>query len=137
MTRVATFPIGIDPERFTRALDTDEVQGNIAKLLNRYAGRKIMLGVDRLDMVKGIPQKLLAYEKFLEEHPEWRDKVRRIPPLWCSHLLFIPSPYHSFSRDHPFVGSPRADCSALEDRCSRVSEAEVGLSHSHFLFTPP
>ena len=34
-----------------------------------------MLGVDRLDMVKGIPQKLLAYEKFLEEHPEWRDKV--------------------------------------------------------------
>jgi trehalose 6-phosphate synthase/phosphatase len=36
-----------------------------------------MLGVDRLDMVKGIPQKLLAYEKFLEEHPEWRDKVWR------------------------------------------------------------
>jgi len=35
-----------------------------------------MLGVDRLDMVKGIPQKLLAFEKFLEEHPEWRDKVR-------------------------------------------------------------
>ena len=34
-----------------------------------------MLGVDRLDMVKGIPQKLLAFEKFLEEHPEWRDKV--------------------------------------------------------------
>ena len=34
-----------------------------------------MLGVDRLDMVKGIPQKLLAYEKFLEENPQWRDKV--------------------------------------------------------------
>jgi trehalose-6-phosphate synthase len=26
-------------------------------------------------MIKGIPQKLLAYEKFLQEHPEWRDKV--------------------------------------------------------------
>ena len=35
----------------------------------------MMLGVDRLDMIKGIPQKLLAFEKFLEEHPEWRDKV--------------------------------------------------------------
>jgi hypothetical protein len=34
-----------------------------------------MLGVDRLDMIKGIPQKLLAFEKFLYEHPEWRDKV--------------------------------------------------------------
>lgn len=75
MTRVAAFPIGIDPERFTRALETEEVQMNIAKLLNRYAGRKVMLGVDRLDMIKGIPQKLLAFEKFLEEHAEWRDKV--------------------------------------------------------------
>ena len=34
-----------------------------------------MLGVDRLDMIKGIPQKLLAFEKFLDEHPEWADKV--------------------------------------------------------------
>lgn len=34
-----------------------------------------MLGVDRLDMIKGIPQKILAFEKFLEENPDWRDKV--------------------------------------------------------------
>ena len=34
-----------------------------------------MLGVDRLDMIKGIPQKILAFEKFLEENPTWRDKV--------------------------------------------------------------
>ena len=36
---------------------------------------KVMLGVDRLDMIKGIPQKILAFEKFLEENPDWRDKV--------------------------------------------------------------
>ncbi|XP_010273426.1 PREDICTED: alpha,alpha-trehalose-phosphate synthase [UDP-forming] 1-like isoform X2 [Nelumbo nucifera] len=35
----------------------------------------VMLGVDRLDMIKGIPQKILAFEKFLEENPDWRDKV--------------------------------------------------------------
>ena len=34
-----------------------------------------MLGVDRLDMIKGIPQKILAFEKFLEENANWRDKV--------------------------------------------------------------
>lgn len=34
-----------------------------------------MLGVDRLDMIKGIPQKILAFEKFLEENPNWLDKV--------------------------------------------------------------
>lgn len=36
-----------------------------------------MLGVDRLDMIKGIPQKLLAFEKFLEENPDWINKVSR------------------------------------------------------------
>ncbi|KDD73644.1 glycosyltransferase, partial [Helicosporidium sp. ATCC 50920] len=75
LTRVAAFPIGIDPDRFTSALGSAEVRANVAQLLNRYAGRKVMLGVDRLDMVKGIPPKLLAFEKFLEEHPEWRDRV--------------------------------------------------------------
>jgi len=36
---------------------------------------QVMLGVDRLDMIKGIPQKLLAFEMFLEKNPEWREKV--------------------------------------------------------------
>ena len=34
-----------------------------------------MLGVDRLDTSKGIPQKILAFEKFLEENPNWHDQV--------------------------------------------------------------
>jgi trehalose 6-phosphate synthase/phosphatase len=41
ITRVGTFPIGIDPERFTHALETDEVQSHVAKLLMKYAGRKV------------------------------------------------------------------------------------------------
>ena len=31
--------------------------------------------MDRLDIIKGIPKKLLAFEKFLDENAEWRDKV--------------------------------------------------------------
>ena len=41
LTRVAAFPIGIDPERFVEALERPEVKGSIAGLLNRYAGRKV------------------------------------------------------------------------------------------------
>jgi len=74
-TRVAAFPIGIDPGRFTQALETERVQAHINELRQRFQGRKVMLGVDRLDMIKGIPQKLLGFEKFLSEHPEWRDRV--------------------------------------------------------------
>ncbi|CAN6443574.1 unnamed protein product [Victoria cruziana] len=75
LTRVAAFPIGIDPERFIRALELPQVQEHIRELKDRFSGRKVMLGVDRLDMIKGIPQKILAFEKFLEENPHWRDKV--------------------------------------------------------------
>ena len=74
-TRVAAFPIGIDPTRFHDALVTKVVQDHILELKARFKGRKVMLGVDRLDMIKGIPQKLLGYEKFLSDHPEWRDRV--------------------------------------------------------------
>ncbi|KAG9159260.1 hypothetical protein Leryth_025083 [Lithospermum erythrorhizon] len=75
LTRVAAFPIGIDSGRFIRALEFSDVQDHIKELKERFAGRKVMLGVDRLDMIKGIPQKILAFEKFLEENPYWRDKV--------------------------------------------------------------
>ncbi|XP_019425776.1 PREDICTED: alpha,alpha-trehalose-phosphate synthase [UDP-forming] 1-like isoform X1 [Lupinus angustifolius] len=75
LTRVAAFPIGIDSERFIRALYLPQVQEHIKELQERFKGRKVMLGVDRLDMIKGIPQKILAFEKFLEENAYWRDKV--------------------------------------------------------------
>ncbi|KAK7272608.1 hypothetical protein RJT34_29319 [Clitoria ternatea] len=75
LTRVAAFPIGIDSERFIRALDLPQVKKHIKELQDRFEGRKVMLGVDRLDMIKGIPQKILAFEKFLEENRDWHDKV--------------------------------------------------------------
>ncbi|XP_071920456.1 alpha,alpha-trehalose-phosphate synthase [UDP-forming] 1 [Coffea arabica] len=75
LTRVAAFPIGIDSSRFIRALELPQVKEHIRELKERFAGRKVMLGVDRLDMIKGIPQKILAFEKFLEENPVWQDKV--------------------------------------------------------------
>ena len=43
LTRVAAFPIGIDPERFAQALEKPNVKAHIAQLLNRYAGRKVLL----------------------------------------------------------------------------------------------
>lgn len=114
---ILQFPIGIDSDRFIRALELPKVRDHINELKQRFEGRKVlasayillnfkklfiqldvtcfmninwirnslpsmihfifqvMLGVDRLDMIKGIPQKILAFEKFLEENPNWREKV--------------------------------------------------------------
>ncbi|KAL4563413.1 hypothetical protein LXL04_027454 [Taraxacum kok-saghyz] len=75
LTRVVAFPIGNDSDRFVKAIQHPQVKNHIKEFEERFGGRKVMLGVDRLDMIKGIPQKLLAFEKFLEENPSWQDKV--------------------------------------------------------------
>ncbi|KAI9342782.1 glycosyltransferase family 20-domain-containing protein [Zopfochytrium polystomum] len=72
---VGTFPIGIDPEKFTQGLQSPKVQSRIAVLEERFKGVKILVGVDRLDYIKGVPQKLVAFELFLARHPEWINKV--------------------------------------------------------------
>ena len=51
------------------------MQERIATLKRKFQGVKLMVGVDRLDYIKGVPQKLHALEVFLTEHPEWVGKV--------------------------------------------------------------
>lgn len=47
----------------------------MARLRQNFGKKKILLGVDRLDYIKGIPQKLYAFDKMLTENPEWIGKV--------------------------------------------------------------
>jgi trehalose 6-phosphate synthase len=75
LAHVGTFPIGIDPTSFTRNLEKESVQKRMAALEQRFNGVKVIVGVDRLDYIKGVPQKLHALELFLTQHPEWIGKV--------------------------------------------------------------
>jgi len=72
---VDAFPIGIDPDKFAGSLRSVAVKDRIIALQRRFDGQRVILGIDRLDYVKGIPHKLLALEKFLTDHPEWIGKV--------------------------------------------------------------
>jgi len=72
---VGAFPIGIQPERFTETLAETRVQGRIAALEQKFKGQTVMVGVDRLDYMKGVPQKIRAFELFLLEHPEYVGRV--------------------------------------------------------------
>lgn len=72
---VAAFPIGIDPEKFVDGLKKPKVIDRIKALQRKFEGVKLIVGVDRLDYIKGVPQKLHALEVFLTEHPEWVGKV--------------------------------------------------------------
>ncbi|KAG9038736.1 Trehalose-6-P synthase/phosphatase complex synthase subunit [Tulasnella sp. UAMH 9824] len=72
---VGTFPIGIDPEQFVNGLQTEPVLKKLHAFEERFKGVKVIVGVDRLDYIKGVPQKLHALEVFLSQHPEWVGKV--------------------------------------------------------------
>lgn len=72
---VGAFPIGIDVDNFTDGLKKDSVIQRVQQLKDKFQDTKIIVGVDRLDYIKGVPQKLHALEVFLNEHPEWIGKV--------------------------------------------------------------
>jgi trehalose 6-phosphate synthase len=67
-------PLGVDAADFV-AGDGDEPDADVLGLADRVRGRRLILGVDRLDYSKGIPERLAAFECLLAKYPEWRRAV--------------------------------------------------------------
>lgn len=75
---VAAFPIGIQPEEFDELLSRCRVQDIISTLEQQLHGVKVLVGVDRVDYIKGIPETLRAFDKFLSEFPGRKGTVKLI-----------------------------------------------------------
>lgn len=73
--QLEVLPIGIEPSEVKELLRTPEARREQTDLERTFAGKRIIVGVDRLDYTKGIPLKLLAFEELLKAHPEWRENV--------------------------------------------------------------
>ncbi|MEQ1809318.1 MAG: trehalose-6-phosphate synthase [Terricaulis sp.] len=69
------FPIGIDAKSFAALAAAPEAQENYQRMVESKAGRKMLLGVDRLDYSKGIDERMLAYERLLNESPELKREI--------------------------------------------------------------
>lgn len=89
-----TCPIGIEPADFHRRLLKPGVHDMIGCMRDHYRGTKVILGLDRLDSIKGIPQKLCAFDDMLEREPDLIGKCTlvqvAIPSrdnLMCTRLL--------------------------------------------------
>ncbi|KAJ5772625.1 hypothetical protein N7520_003154 [Penicillium odoratum] len=72
---IGKFIVGIDPQKFTDTLKNPEVENRIKTLKEKYRGMTVIVGVDRLDHIKGLTQKLKGFDSFLDDHPELRNKV--------------------------------------------------------------
>ena len=77
-TRVGNFPISIDYGNFARQAAAADVAGRADELHRRLPQRKLILGIDRLDYTKGIPQRLLAFRNALDRYPELRERISLI-----------------------------------------------------------
>lgn len=73
--RPGAFPIGIDAAAFAALNASATAQESYARLIESKAGRKMLLGVDRLDYSKGIDERLLAYERLLTDNPTLRREI--------------------------------------------------------------
>lgn len=70
---VIHLPIGIDPVSLRQHLDNTEVAKWLDIMQERYKGKKLIVARDKLDHVRGVRQKLLSYELFLNKNPQWRE----------------------------------------------------------------
>lgn len=68
-------PISIDVAEFSRLATDEQTEENRAEYRRQFAGRRLLLGVDRLDYTKGIIERLLAFELLLERRQDLRSTV--------------------------------------------------------------
>ena len=75
LVKIDAFPMGVDFETYFNATSRRKVQKEIHKFLSTVGNRKIIFSIDRLDYTKGILERLDAFEVFLENNPEWHEKI--------------------------------------------------------------
>jgi trehalose 6-phosphate synthase len=75
IVQIGSFPVGVETEGLARlarrAIETEFVR----EVLDSLSGRAMIIGVDRLDYSKGLPERMNAFERFLTNFPDWRGKV--------------------------------------------------------------
>ncbi len=84
VVKADTFPMGIEFDKFHSASTGEAVQREKEVLRKSLPDVRTVLSVDRLDYTKGILNRLNGFERFLEEHPQWRGQVVLI-------LVIVPS----------------------------------------------
>ncbi len=76
-TLVRAYPISVDFEAISAAVDSPQTAEGIQHLRgeHRFEGKKLIVSVDRVDYTKGIPDKIRAFDRFLEKYPEFQGKA--------------------------------------------------------------
>ena len=114
-------PISIDFNEFNNAAHSPEVQDAAWYLHENLHERQLMLGIDRLDYTKGIPERFLAFELALEKYPELKQKISLLQVVVPSRTL---DPYYQKLKEQ------------LEQMTGRINArfGDAGWIPIHYIF---
>ncbi|XWS60712.1 hypothetical protein CRYUN_Cryun07bG0059300 [Craigia yunnanensis] len=87
---IKILPVGIHMGRLQSALDHPSSSTKVKEIVEQFNGKKLIVGVDDMDIFKGISLKVLAMEQLLQQHPELQGKIV---------LVQIVNPARSTGRD--------------------------------------
>ena len=73
--QLGAFPVSIETKAYMRLARNAGRSAMLALVRESLGGNKLVLGVERLDYSKGIPDRIKGFERFLELNPEWHGKV--------------------------------------------------------------
>jgi trehalose 6-phosphate synthase len=81
--RTGVYPIGVDVQAIAQSAAKAAGSAPVQRMMQSLVGRRLIVGVDRLDYAKGLLERFQAYRQFLESYPEQIGQVTflQIAPL--------------------------------------------------------
>ncbi|GMI72317.1 TREHALOSE -6-PHOSPHATASE SYNTHASE S7, trehalose-phosphatase/synthase 7 [Hibiscus trionum] len=105
---IKIMPVGVHMEQIESALRLADEESRISGLKQQFEGKTVLLGVDDMDVFKGVNLKLLAMEQMLKQHPKWKGRAV---------LVQITNPARGTGKD---LENTHAE---LKASCKRINEA--------------
>ncbi|KAH1054995.1 hypothetical protein J1N35_033060 [Gossypium stocksii] len=72
---IKIMPVGVHMEQIESALRVADKESTIHEFKQKFDGKTVLLGVDDMDVFKGVNLKLLAMEQMLKQHPKWQGRA--------------------------------------------------------------
>ncbi|KAI3956645.1 hypothetical protein MKW92_035617 [Papaver armeniacum] len=75
MVGIKIMPVGVHMRQIENVLNLADKEWRVSELKQQFEGKTVLLGVDDMDIFKGINLKLLAMEQMLKQHPSWQGRA--------------------------------------------------------------
>ncbi len=121
---MGVFPIGHNHVGFEEQLTAPDFNERVLKHREALAGKRMILNVERLDYTKGLPEKLGAMERFLENYPDKRDDVLFV-------LIAVPSRQGVKEYDE-LTEEVQREVGAINGKYGKVGHSPIQFLHRGF-----